>query len=192
MLYIIIIMLLIYSVMHVIGSFDRCEVCHNAEELLKRAVNWSKEEAEIIKTYRRRHILQQFEERIKLQDNIASTYELDSNQRPLTALLLPDGMTTVTGDTPRIGDRRSKSDNKVITSRIIGVEVHCGPVHGTMLYYTDNLTSGGANIMIEVIRQGNIYEVPFIFQLDRSNFVWLCVLYVSNFGFKNSAGKEER
>lgn len=58
------------------------------------------------------------------------------------------------GDTPRIGDRRSKSDTKVITSRIIGVEVHCGPIHGTMLYYTDNLVSGGANIMIEIIRQG--------------------------------------
>lgn len=58
------------------------------------------------------------------------------------------------GDTPRIGDRRSKGDTKVITSRIIGVEVHCGPIHGTMLYYTDNLVIGGANIMIEIIRQG--------------------------------------
>lgn len=79
------------------GSFDKCEVCHNAEQLLKRSSKWSREEIDIIRSYRRRHILQQFEERIKLQDNIASTYELDSNGRPLKALLLPDGMTTVTG-----------------------------------------------------------------------------------------------
>ena len=54
-----------------------------------------------------------------------------------------------------MGDRRSKGDNKVITSRIIGVEVHCGPIHGTILYYTDNVARGGANTMIEIIRQGN-------------------------------------
>lgn len=63
------------------------------------------------------------------------------------------------GDTPRIGDRRAKSDTKVITSRIIGVEVHCGPIHGTILYYTDNLTAGGSNIMIEIIRQCNNYVI---------------------------------
>jgi hypothetical protein len=72
-------------------------VCHNAEQLLKRSKSWSKDEVNIIREYRRRHILQQFDERIKLQSNIASTYELDSNGRPKSALLLPDGMTTVTG-----------------------------------------------------------------------------------------------
>ena len=61
------------------------------------------------------------------------------------------------GDTPWKGGsngRKSKKDNNHITSRIIGVEVHCGPVHGTLLYYTDNLVSGGANIIIEITRQG--------------------------------------
>jgi hypothetical protein len=47
-----------------------------------------------------------------------------------------------------------KGDTKKITSRIIGVEVHCGPVHEVFLYYTDNLVDGGANIMIEIQRQG--------------------------------------
>ena len=57
------------------------------------------------------------------------------------------------GNTPKKGSRNSKGDNTHITSRIIGVEVHCGPIHGTFLYYTDNLVSGGANIIIEVTRQ---------------------------------------
>jgi hypothetical protein len=58
------------------------------------------------------------------------------------------------GDTPRKGNRGLKKDGSKITSRIIGVEAHCGPVHGTMLYYTDNVVAGGANIIIEIMRQG--------------------------------------
>jgi hypothetical protein len=64
-----------------------------------------------------------------------------------------DGFTVQKGNTPKKGARHSKADYSFITSRIIGVEVHCGPVHGTLLYYTDNLISGGANIIIEVMRQ---------------------------------------
>ena len=60
----------------------------------------------------------------------------------------------MTGDTPWRGPRHSKGDNSHITSRIIGCELHCGPIHGTMLYYVDNLVSKGANSMIEVTRQG--------------------------------------
>lgn len=60
------------------------------------------------------------------------------------------------GDTPYSGHRAKKNDIYHITSRIIGVEVHCGPVHGTLLYYTNNLVAGGANIIIEATRQGSI------------------------------------
>jgi hypothetical protein len=67
----------------------------------------------------------------------------------------------LTGDTPYKGARKKKGDNSKITSRIIGVEVHCGPVHGTILYYVDNLVAGGANLIIELTRQctyGMIYK----------------------------------
>lgn len=134
------------------GSFGRCEICHNAEQLLKRK-NWSTKQCEIIKMYRRRHIEQQFAERVTLQTNIAKTYEYDSNGQPTSCLQFSDGFSTWKGDTPKKGARTSKGDTNHITSRIIGVEVHCGPIHGTFLYYTDNLTAGGANIIIEVMRQ---------------------------------------
>lgn len=90
--------IMVHILFCMVGTFDKCEVCHNAEQLLKRTSIWSKDEIAIIKAYRRQHIQQQFEERIKLQSNIALTYDLDSNGRPKTALLLPDGMTTVTGN----------------------------------------------------------------------------------------------
>ena len=62
------------------------------------------------------------------------------------------------GNTPRqrVKGRGTKGQKHCITSRVIGVEVHCGPVHGTLLYYTDDLTSGGANTIIEVTRQGKL------------------------------------
>lgn len=114
---------------------------------------WSDEQANIINGYRRRHIEQQFAERLTLQQNIAETYKYDSNGQPKSCLFFSDGMTVMKGNTPKKGTRTSKGDHTHITSRIIGVEVHCGPVHGTFLYYTDNLTSGGANIIIEIMKQ---------------------------------------
>lgn len=63
------------------------------------------------------------------------------------------------GNTPRqkVGNRGSKGNTHCITSRVIGVEVHCGPVHGTILYYTDDMTKGGSSTIIEVTRQGVVY-----------------------------------
>lgn len=59
-------------------------------------------------------------------------------------------------NTPWKGYRKRKGEiDKKIASRIVGVEVHCGPIHGTILYYVDNLVAGGSNLIIEITRQGN-------------------------------------
>lgn len=84
--------------MYVAGSFDRCEICANAEHLLKTMNYRSEEEREIVKIYRRRHIAQQFEERLTLKKNIESTHELDANGRPKRALLFNDAMTCTKGN----------------------------------------------------------------------------------------------
>jgi hypothetical protein len=38
------------------GSFDKCDICHNADQLLNGSHGWSDTEKEIIQAYRRRHI----------------------------------------------------------------------------------------------------------------------------------------
>ena len=43
-----------------------------------------------------------------------------------------------------------------MVSRVIGVEVYCGPINTVFLYTTDNMVSGGSNIMIEIQRQALI------------------------------------
>jgi hypothetical protein len=73
--------------------------------------------------------------------------------------------TSHVGNSPRqqVNGRGSKSHSHFITSRVIGVEVHCGPIHGTLLYYTDDLTGGGANTIIEVTRQGEFFNMINIY-----------------------------
>jgi hypothetical protein len=90
-------MFLIVSIECYVGSFDKCDICHNADNLLKATNNWSPAELEIIKAYRRQHITQQFDERIKLQQNIDDTHTLDHNGQPMKALVFGDGMTIYTG-----------------------------------------------------------------------------------------------
>ena len=52
------------------------------------------------------------------------------------------------------GSRKSKGDTKRIGNRIIGGIVTCGPIDTRFIYSLNDLISGGANTMIEVIRQG--------------------------------------
>ena len=79
-----------------LGSFDRCEICSNAEHLLDTMQFRSQAERDIVKAYRRNHIMQQFEERLTLKRNIAKTKELDPN--PICALLFNDAMTCTKGN----------------------------------------------------------------------------------------------
>lgn len=64
----------------------------------------------------------------------------------------------ISGNTPIFG--RSIKGDLYMTTRIIGVEVYCGDIQETFLFYTDNLVKGGANIMIEVQRRGKLNFHP--------------------------------
>jgi len=51
--------------------------------------------------------------------------------------------------------RTNKGDDNAahFQSRVIGMQVVCGPIDGTLLYYTDEFVGSGANVMIEIQRQ---------------------------------------
>jgi hypothetical protein len=84
----------------------------------------------------------------------------------------------MTCNTPKFGKARHSTAKAQIDSRCIGVEVYCGPVQTVFLYFTDNMISGGSNIMIEIQRQalidlaaelkkrGKCMPKEFIFQFD--------------------------
>jgi hypothetical protein len=77
---------------------------------------------------------------------------------PLT-LLPTDGFTIHKCNLPKEGlKRHSQMSRKPIESRVVGVEIICGPIDEVFVYYTDNLVAGGANIMIEIQRQGTYVQ----------------------------------
>ena len=69
-------------------------------------------------------------------------------------LLFGDGMTKIAGAKPKYGRRFSKSDSSLYQNRVFGVEVYCGPIRGEILFHTDELVGGGANLVIEIQRRG--------------------------------------
>lgn len=69
-------------------------------------------------------------------------------------------MTIQTTETPKHGQLRQSKGQEKMENRIIAVEVICGDIDTVFLYYTNNLVSGGANIMIEILRQGMLLRCP--------------------------------
>ena len=117
--------------------------------------SFSKSQIDIIQKFRQMHLQQQSAERRFLDDRKhLALSKLDEFGNPLNALFFIDGMTQYTCHTPKF-KQPSKGD-KSIESRIIGVEVYCGPIKTVFVYRTDSLVSSGSNIMAEVLRQSMI------------------------------------
>ena len=78
----------------------------------------------------------------------------DDAGNPLRLFLFGDGFTQYTCRAPKF-PKESKGDSYIET-RIVGIEVVCGPIKTVLVYRTDQLVSGGANITIEMTRQALI------------------------------------
>lgn len=67
-----------------------------------------------------------------------------------------DGMTVLSCATPKIGYKRHSHAGAQVDSRVIGVEVVCGTIDTVFLFVADNMVPGGANLIVEVVRQAQI------------------------------------
>jgi hypothetical protein len=146
--------------MRKVGNFGVCEICNNIADIMRDGRrNWTQAQREVLKMYRRVHLNQQSAERKVLEATKQFCSTLDSQTgQPKALFFFVDGMTESRGNTPRFlteGGRESKNDKnaKHVSSRVIGCEVICGPLNKYIFYTTDNMTGGGSNTMIEVIRQ---------------------------------------
>jgi hypothetical protein len=146
--------------MRKVGNFAVCEVCNNIADIMRDGRrNWTQAQREVLKMYRRVHLNQQAAERAVLEKTKHLCSELDTQTgQPKGLFFFVDGMTESRGDVPRFAaesGRTSKADQnaKHVANRVIGCEVVCGPFNKYIFYITDNMTAGGANTMIEVIRQ---------------------------------------
>ena len=120
--------------------------------------NFTDAQREIIREFQQLHLFQQAAERTFLdQTKLKCCKEFDQNGQPLYGMIYSDGMTAMSGNTPKVGKKHHSSPKSTyMESRVVGVEVYCGPINTVFLYLTDNMVSGGSNIMIEIQRQALI------------------------------------
>jgi hypothetical protein len=142
------------------GSFPTCDICNNCNDLLRNASRKCRpEQLEVILNHKRAHLAQQEIERRHMDNARELSRTLDASGQPVALFVLPDGMTerrTVVPKEQKDGHRKGKG-NYVLTNRIMGVIVTCGPnIDTKILYHLDNFVGGGANLMVEVLRQVTI------------------------------------
>jgi len=119
--------------------------------------NFTEPQRDIIREFQQLHLFQQSAERAFMDRNKAKCKELDGNGQPIIGMIFSDGMTSMSGNTPKVGkNHHSSPQSNYMVSRVIGVEVYCGPINKVFLYITDNMVSDGSNIMIEIQRQALI------------------------------------
>lgn len=70
------------------GSFQTCEICNNAHELLRnRSKNFTQYERDIIMQFQGIHLKQQANERLTCEENKLRAKELNAEGQPLFAQL---------------------------------------------------------------------------------------------------------
>ena len=142
---------------HAKGSFPTCDVCNNANDLLRSPkVSFNPGFRDIIMKFKRAHLMRQMQEREEMERNIIRAKTEVIGHQPQVAHLLCDAISSWRGNTPKVGGgdfRISKADQIFIENRVMAVEMVCGPVDCVRLYHSNNLVSGGANYMITVLKQ---------------------------------------
>jgi hypothetical protein len=142
------------------GAFDTCSVCNNLNDCLKNtSADWTREQLEIILRLKRLHLLQQAQERMDSANRKEQAkMSVDKDGHPDKCYFEIDGYTEYKTKTPIVGQRKSKGDTKRLSSRVIAAVVTCGNIDTRFIYTLNDLISGGANIMIEIVRQA-IYDL---------------------------------
>lgn len=139
------------------GAFETCSVCNNLNDILKDTKReWTTAQIEVVLKIKSLHLFQQAQERLdSLQRREEAKNTFDEHGNPLKAYLEIDAYSNYKTLTPiQSTARKSKGDTKRIGNRVMGILVTCGPISTRFVYSLNDLISGGANIMIEVVRQG--------------------------------------
>ena len=141
-------------------NFSTCDICNNGQALLlDKARRWAPGQKEILQEYMLTHYKIQEAERAEQQRAINAARKLDSRGQPIEAFMLFDGFSIYKGVTPKWSKRtfggrsHTEKEEPKVQNRIIAGIVICGDIDTVFVYTVDQLTRGGANLMIEVVRQ---------------------------------------
>lgn len=116
-----------YKLIGAKGSFPTCDICNNANDLLRDTQIKDQSHREIIFKFKKLHLLQQMAEREHLEKNRLLAKNSQYLGQPTHAFFLIDAMTQSRGDTPQVGGSHRQSKNEtsaVISNRVIGKLQH--------------------------------------------------------------------
>jgi hypothetical protein len=141
-------------------NFSTCDICNNADVLLQdKARKWDVGQREILRSYLKTHQDIQFDERQAEIDAVLRARTLDSMGQPRECFTLFDGFSVHKGVTPKWGKgvfggkSHTQKEEPKVQNRIIAGIVICGHIDTIFVYSVDQMMSGGANLMIEVMRR---------------------------------------
>jgi hypothetical protein len=141
-------------------NFSTCDICNNADALLRGGRSITEVQRRILQEYLHTHYKIQQAEREEQRLAIEAARETDHLGQPKQAFMLFDGFSVFKGVTPKWsrgvfgGKSHTEKEEPKVENRIIAGIIVCGDLDTVFAYSVDQLISGGANLMIEVIRQG--------------------------------------
>lgn len=104
------------------GSFPTCDICNNANDMLRNLKIKDQSHREIILKFKRLHLQQQMKEREYMEQNRMDS-KVEYKSQPVQFFCLIDAMTSSRGDVPQVGlkHRQPKSEIlQTIENRVIG------------------------------------------------------------------------
>ena len=141
-------------------NFSTCDICNNAQALLQdKARKWAYGQEDILRKYLKVHLQIQGSERDEEKRAILAARKMNAMGQPEQAFMLFDGFSVHKGVTPKWsrgvygGRSHTQKEEPKVENRVIAGIVICGEIDTVFVYTVDQLTRGGANLMIEVIRQ---------------------------------------
>jgi hypothetical protein len=107
------------------GSFPTCDICNNANDLLRNLKIRDQSHREIILKFKRLHLQQQMNERLYMDQN-RNNSKIEINGQPAQFFCLIDAMTCSRGDVPKVGAAFRQSKGEIthqIENRVIGAYI---------------------------------------------------------------------
>ena len=141
-------------------NFSTCDICNNGWALFHdQSRHWGVHQKQVLWDYIQTHLNIQDAEREEQRRAINAARQFDAIGQPKEAFMLFDGFSVYKGVSPKWsrgsygGKSHTEKEEPKVENRIIAGIVVCGDIDTVFVYSVDQLTSGGANLMIEVIRQ---------------------------------------
>jgi len=141
-------------------NFSTCDICNNAQALLQdKARKWAYGQEDILRKYLKVDLQIQGSERDEEKRAVLAARKMNAMGQPEQAFMLFDGFSIHKGVTPKWsrgvygGRSHTQKEEPKVENRVIAGIVICGEIDTVFVYTVDQLTRGGANLMIEVIRQ---------------------------------------